>query len=329
MTVLAWICLLFAIISIVTTTQTEFITRFNQYVFNISGESNAYQKIIEMAREFGYSPEIEPYSYAIGDVMGLVGLVSMSVSWQWMHIYFSGEIKKANEPYRQLLMIAIPLISHLFGMALTAWLLINKAGGEFLNALNYLAINHPESLPFQVTGGGYLNFVIASFAANTIIATLISLSFVFSALGILFVFYFVTRILFAWAFDRVFPVWLSDVNERLHAPVKATIVFVILNIVGGLIVALWPDFLLPFFAAAGSGSAIFAWIPISITAIVFPFIRRDIYNASPLRRLNVKGIPIVSLFGIIALIYCSYIAYSFLVIFKLFGWRRCLRGSLQ
>jgi amino acid transporter len=162
-----------------------------------------------------------------------------------------------------------------------------------------------------VTGGGYVNFVMAMAASNVATALIITLTPLFSVLGILFCFYFTTRIMFAWSFDRVFPSWISDINERFHSPVKATIVFIILNLIGGIIYAVRPDLLLPLFAAAGSGSAIFAWVPISVTAILFPYIKRDIYAKAPLRNLNIAGIPLVSLFGVVGLVYCLYIAYSF------------------
>jgi amino acid transporter len=309
--ILAWICLVVAMVSLAMTSQADFIARFNQYAYAISGKSDAYQYIVETAKGFGYATQTQPYSYAIGDIMGLAGLVSMAVSWQWMAIYFAGEVKRAGEPNRQLLMISIPLASHLLGMALCTWLLINTAGGDFLNAYNYLSVNHPESLPFYVTGGGYVNFVMAMAASNVATALIITLTPLFSVLGILFCFYFTTRIMFAWSFDRVFPSWISDINERFHSPVKATIVFIILNLIGGIIYAVRPDLLLPLFAAAGSGSAIFAWVPISVTAILFPYIKRDIYAKAPLRNLNIAGIPLVSLFGVVGLVYCLYIAYSF------------------
>jgi amino acid transporter len=308
---LAWICLLFTMGSLAMTSQADFIARFNQYALVISGKEDAYHYIIDAAKGFGYATETQPYSYTIGGIMGLAGLVSMAVSWQWAQIYFSGEIKKAGQPSRQLLMISIPLVSHVFGLALCTWLLINMAGGDFLNAYNYLSVNHPEALPFYVTGGGYVNFVMAMAAQNVAIAAIISLTPVFSALGILFVFYFTTRIMFAWSFDRIFPTWIADVNERFHSPIKATVVFIILNLIGGIIYGVRPDLLLPLFAAAGSGSAIFAWIPISVTAILFPYIKRDIYEKSPLRSLTIAGIPLVTLLGMVGLVYSCYIAYSF------------------
>jgi uncharacterized membrane protein YbaN (DUF454 family) len=40
-------------------------------------------------------------------------------------------------------------------------------------------------------------------------------------------------------------------------------------------------------------------------------VRKDIYQAAPLRRFQLGGIPLVSVMGLIGLIYVSYIAYSF------------------
>ena len=313
--ILAWVCLLFGMLypgSLASASHADFVSRFNQYALAISGKSNAYDYIINTARSFGYETTTEPYIYSIASIMGMAGLCSMAVTWQWTHVYFSGEIKRGGQPRRQLYIITIPLISHIFGMLLPSWLLIRLAGGEFLNAYNYLSVNHGDALPFAVTAGGYLNFLLGMAAPNLSVAVILNLSMVFAALGWSLTMYAIcTRSMFAWSFDRLFPSWIADVNERLHTPLKATLIYIFLNMAGAVIYTFWPDLVLPILAAAGAGCAIFSWIPISITAIIFPRARRDIYRSAPVRTLTIGPVPVMSILGAVGLFFTIYIGYAF------------------
>ena len=56
----------------------------------------------------------------------------------------------------------------------------------------------------------------------------------------------------------------------------------------------------------------FAYILISITAIVFPFRKKAIFDASPAGKYKVGGFPVLSIMGILALAVNLFIAWIFI-----------------
>src|SRR6266516_4540562 len=100
-------------------------------------------------------------------------------------------------------------------------LLYRSAGEQFIASINFLTS----------TATGYTlpvlpyNNLMASIAANSpIFSLLVAISFLFWNLPAMFPNTFMpVRTIFAWAFDRILPSKLSEVNERTHAPIPAII----------------------------------------------------------------------------------------------------------
>jgi amino acid transporter len=96
------------------------------------------------------------------------------------------------------------------------------------------------------------------------------------------------RTVFAWAFDRVLPQKLADVNERTHSPVPAILLvmgLVTLMLIWSVAATTFQTWL----ALGVLAGVVCVWI-VSVAAFVFPNRRPDLYQASP---ANVKwmGIP--------------------------------------
>jgi amino acid transporter len=116
-----------------------------------------------------------------------------------------------------------------------------------------------------------------------------------------------TRILFAWSFDRVMPRALSDVSERFHAPTWAGIVVGVIGIIG-LCVATFTGIFNYFLNTAAMVLLVYAIV--SVAAIVFPFKRKEIFEASPsMVKTKLAGVPLISILGVIALIASLYGSY--------------------
>ena len=111
-----------------------------------------------------------------------------------------------------------------------------------------------------------------------------------------------TRAFLAWAIDGLFPRKLSDVNERTHTPVYA-IAFVFL--LSEVCLYLYVD------GKINTINGIFAWIwsfiLCSIAATVFPYRRRELWQASPWNG-STMGIPNITILGAIStvsLVFCD------------------------
>ena len=99
------------------------------------------------------------------------------------------------------------------------------------------------------------------------------------------------RSMFAWSMDRILPDRLSQVNEKLHVPILLHIIAAV--VVEGFLVflVLYPEYLFPIFASAIIAPAFSAIFPTAISAILFPFRRKEMYLDSP-AQLTVMGIPV-------------------------------------
>ena len=103
-----------------------------------------------------------------------------------------------------------------------------------------------------------------------------------------------SRFIFAGAFDRLLPEKLAAVNSRFHSPHWAItlsaifgLLYVVMNYFGNWMVLVGSVPLM-----------LLAYVFASMTAIIFPYIRPDIWEKG--FRLKVLGIPIVSILGIIS-----------------------------
>jgi basic amino acid/polyamine antiporter, APA family len=116
-----------------------------------------------------------------------------------------------------------------------------------------------------------------------------------------------TRVIFAAAFDRILPEWAAKVDDRTHVPIAALLLMLVPSI---------PISYLYAYNSSFYGYTLDATVVIAITyfgttlsAIVLPWRRRDIYKASPIAQYELAGIPLVTISGVIFggfLAYCGY-----------------------
>lgn len=98
--------------------------------------------------------------------------------------------------------------------------------------------------------------------------------------------------MFAWSFDRIAPQWLSNVSERFHSPINALAITAILTI--GTIAAVG---FAPWLTAVYNLLAfvMFSQVIIGLAAAVFPYVRKDLFNAAPaIARIKIAGVPLLT-----------------------------------
>jgi len=216
--------------------------------------------------------------------------------------FIGGEVRNAKRSQ----FIAMPgSIVYVTILMLLLVLGLNHAvGTTFLGQLGYPL---PQDVP-SVLGIGNLptyNEVIATLVRDQgWLVLLLGVSFLFwTYVWLPINFLAATRAILAWAFDGLFPRKLSEVNERYHTPIYA-IAFVWL--LSEICLYLYVDQIF------NTLNGIFAWILsfvlCSIAATVFPYRRRDLWQASPWNG-STLGIPNITLLGGLAtvcLVFCEY-----------------------
>jgi APA family basic amino acid/polyamine antiporter len=206
--------------------------------------------------------------------------------------YFAGEVRR---PARNMLRAILgAMIIGTLGFTLVSFLTLRSFGREFIDAAGYLAAVKPEQWPLQ--GAPFINLFIGIGEPHTWLVVLLGVAFV-AGVMVTFVptFLLGTRSLFAYAFDRVLPMRVADVNDRTHTPIPATLITValMLGFLAGFVYssARFSTYLL---VAGVSSYLLFA--SVGVAAMLFPYRRREMYEASPVRR-SIFGVPMIAVFG--------------------------------
>jgi len=239
---------------------------------------------------------------------GFAGGGPFSLKWTllagtWIYInlvfnqssaYIGAEVKRA----RSLQLWSMPVVATIATLYLLAMLaLADKAVG--LERMGQLAASQ-----------GLIFTQVAAFGSgNTLLAVLILVPFVFQSYTWLpGQITNASRNFLAYSLDGLMPEWVGRVHERNHTPVNA------LWLVGvGSIAALAAFVWVPDFATlVGIFGFILGFVLVAISAVVFPWRLRDVFEASPVR-WRAGGIPVVSIVGVLALIALAIAAWAFLV----------------
>jgi len=107
-----------------------------------------------------------------------------------------------------------------------------------------------------------------------------------------------TRVIFAAAFDRLLPEKVAEVNEKTGTPVNALLLMVVPSI---LIAYLFSYNIADFQTLTLCSTLVIAvtFLGTTISAIILPYTKPDLYKSSPIAQYNVLGIPLITVSGVI------------------------------
>jgi amino acid transporter len=120
-----------------------------------------------------------------------------------------------------------------------------------------------------------------------------------------------TRVIFAAAFDRLLPERVAEVNERTGTPVNA----LLLMVVPSILVAYLFSYNIANFASLTLCSTLViavTYLGTTISAIVLPYTKPELYKASPIAKYNVLGIPLITVAGLIFGGFLVFLLYQWL-----------------
>jgi amino acid transporter len=275
------------IVYLMSVSQSAFVPAFNSQ-FGSGGFT--YSGIIQTAIKNGYQPGWT-WSGTVGALIyAMGGLVGFNFS-----AYSAGEAKHASKSV-PISIVGSTLIGGVL-FALWAFGIYNAFGYDFFSAANYLVNCCSSTVPLPFTASVNALFTYLP-GQNAVVELLGALAF-----GLAWVwltptdFIPVVRNLFAWAFDRVGPSWLADVNDTYHTPVKSILLSAILGEIL-LVLAIYTTGISLVFAN-GAILINLAFLLTSIAGILFPYKAKKIFEQSPgwVTR-KVGGVPVVTLVGI-------------------------------
>ena len=294
---LVWIGMIGWLVAMLVGSHGHFVQEWNQQ------SGTTYNGIIKQAHQLGFNAG---GGIAWGATLfAMVYCFQVYTGFQWTG-YFAGEIKNARRT--AVTSIIGGLIASAVIYMVGVGLIYKYFGFKFFGSLVYLGLGggsdhyHLAFSPYLAALANFLpgpHFFEIAVAAAFVLAILW-----WTPTG----FMLGTRNVFAWSFDRLAPARLTDVSDRFHTPVVATIFIALviellnyLNIYQGL-----GAYLLNIIAVMGG-----AFIIVSIAAALAPWLRRDLHAQGPnWATTKVAGIPVITLVAVVSGAAWAFVIYT-------------------
>jgi basic amino acid/polyamine antiporter, APA family len=121
-----------------------------------------------------------------------------------------------------------------------------------------------------------------------------------------------TRILFSASFDRFLPEAIAKVHPKTRTPFNA----LLFMIIPGLLVSVLYCYNVWNFTSLTLVSTLViavTFLGTGLAALLLPFVKKDLYAASPLAKFKIGRVPLISVFGLIFCGYLLFLLYEWLV----------------
>ncbi|MDY6827548.1 MAG: APC family permease [Bacillota bacterium] len=293
------------IIMMIANSQSDFIAGFNHYAnsFFAAGGGDVYKQILDASAEAGYTAA--PINkIALGSSMALIPMVVFFNLWPNWGATLYGEVRGASDFRRNFWSMAAALIATTILAVIVLMLIAKVIGWDFYNAANLTF--YEGTSPF---GAFPYPALLVSFLTDSPVLQmwlLISMSaWFFGWCGTVFL--SSTRVIFAAAFDRILPEWMARVSTKFRSPVNALLVMA----VGGVIISAGMHYTDNLETMALNSTVVIAvtYLGTTIAAIILPYKDPELYRASPIARLKLFGVPLITVTGIIFLAFLLFLFY--------------------
>jgi len=121
-----------------------------------------------------------------------------------------------------------------------------------------------------------------------------------------------TRVIFAAAFDRLLPEKVAEVEPRSRTPIYALMLMVIPSLVVGALFA-WNIFNFQTLTLCSTLVIAVTYLGSTIAAILLPYIKPDLYQASPITKYKVFSIPLITVAGVIFGGFLVFLLYEWII----------------
>lgn len=289
--------LLLAMVVMLFTSTGSFAANFNQFAEGYTNRPDSYQHIMQLARAEGYQ-SASTAGYSLLDTLGATWVVMTASIWAWNAAYLAGEMKGARMLNRQLaVMVGAGTVQILLLFVATA-LFFKAVGYDFFSGINYLYTVAPDQYPLPAPP--YYSLFAGIMVTNPLVQALIVFSFVLNMWGGVWgIVLLMSRQMFAWSFDGLMPAKLAETNPRTHTPVNIYVILAVAGIIMSALAAWWVGMTTVWSLV---GLLAFSMIGVTaISAILLPIRRPEVFERSA-ARVRLFGIPMVQIFGILALL---------------------------
>jgi len=106
----------------------------------------------------------------------------------------------------------------------------------------------------------------------------------------------------------VLPSWAANISAKRRVPYGALILMIVPSVVISAIYAYKPDFTSVFLDATAVLALTF--LATTVAAIILPWRRKDLYDASPIASYKIAGVPMISIVGVITGLFLLFMLYQ-------------------
>ncbi len=285
---------------LVFTSQSDFQNAFNREATSLFGASgNAYQATIDLGTKAGYSAT-DFSTFQLGPIFLLLPFLAFYLLWPNWGATLYGEVRGAKD-------IRKPFWSMFWGLwvtvgmvAVVVLLVVKTMGWQFYNAANAAYYNYAlyggaappvPTWPYPVMFAGWL---VNSHLFQALLIIVMGLWF-FGWAGTLFL--SSTRVIFAAAFDRVLPSWAANISAKRRVPYGSLVLMIVPSVVISAVYSYVTKFQSVFLDATSVLAITF--LATVVAAIILPWRRKDLYDASPIARYKILGVPTITVVAVI------------------------------
>lgn len=276
----------FLVIAILLVRSPDVVPRFNEYVASVGGADDAYRSAQAAAADEGFAQG----GFSLRDTM-LAAVWPLYITlYAITSSFIGGEVRNARRSQFLGMPGAVVYVT-VFMLALSA-LVVWRLGEEFLGVVGAAGADG-LGLAVEPTYNELTGMLVTE---SVVLALLVGLAFIFwTYVWLPINFLASTRALLAWSFDGLLPRKISEVSPRTHTPIWSILLVAVLGQISLILFAAGVIDLLV---------GIFAWIlsfcVTCFAAMVFPYRRRELFEASPFNR-RLLGVPVISIVGAVAL----------------------------
>ena len=291
--------------------QSDFQNAFNREAGRLFGASgNAYQATIDLGTKAGYTAH-DFAAFSLGPIFLLMPFLAFYLLWPNWGATLYGEVRGAKD-------IRKPFWSMFWGLwvtialvGLVMILIVKTMGWQFYNSANAAYYNYAfyggdatpvTTWPYPVMFAGWL---VDNHLFQALLIIVMGLWF-FGWAGTLFL--SSTRVIFAAAFDRVLPSWAANISAKRRVPYGALVLMIVPSVVISAIYSYVPKFQSVFLDATAVLALTF--LATVVAAIILPWRRKDLYEASPVANYKVAGVPTITVVAVITAIFLLFMLYE-------------------
>lgn len=308
--VLAVVLVLLAISS-----QSTFQAAFDREAASLFGVNGAYQAVADAEAGFGYVFEdLNPLAFGAG-TLALIPFMMFWILYPNWGATLYGEVRGAGDFQKVLrgmlggiwVTVILAIVFVFLAANTFGWAWFQAANTNFLDPFYGV-----EGAPDPVIPVWSYPFLLASFLIDSriiqIIIVVLAGAWFLGWAGTLFL--SSTRMIFAAAFDRILPEAAARVSERRGVPWVA----LLLIMVPSVILSWFYWYYEGFSSLTLDASLVIAvtFLGSAVAATILPWWKPAIYEASPIARYKLLGLPLISIAGAVTTIFLGWVLFEWL-----------------